>query len=102
MQHLTESEKAYRRGALQTLQFIIPNLSYGMTGTQVINLLVKFQEALIKGRVSLDPKYLGTYMDTITKEVMGECCTLTECTSLYTMPKQLPSSPDGDPWHPEM
>lgn len=70
MQHLTEAERAYRRAALQSIQFLIAALVE--TEVAVPDWLVEWEQALVKARTSLEVRYLGTYMDTVSREVLGK------------------------------
>lgn len=60
---LTESEKAYRRGALQAIQFLLADCRINH------QLVVKYEQSLVAARDSKDVRYLGAYMDEIRKDV---------------------------------
>lgn len=69
MKSLTESERAYRRGALQALQFFQSDIRAGTDLREFLYLLALYIEECKRGRVSMDDDYLGTYMDTIRQMV---------------------------------
>lgn len=74
---LTQEERAYRRGALQVVQFIIANMPKGditqkgesLSGqvNDIREYLASWEKELLKGRDSQEAKYLGTYCDTIRR-----------------------------------
>jgi hypothetical protein len=66
---LDESERAYRRGALQAIQFLKELISPVWTGPVASQVLNRFEQELIKGRTSEEVAYLGTYLDTVVQKV---------------------------------
>lgn len=72
---LTETERAYRRGALQAVQYLMRSLHsnpiYRADGTpswldyEVLRRMTAWELALIAARDDPDPKWLGKYLDEI-------------------------------------
>lgn len=65
---LTKDERAYRRGALQAIQFLIRDL-YQTSPHLLWQKIALWEQELIAGRESSDPKYLGTYLDEVMSRV---------------------------------
>lgn len=65
---LDEKERAYRRGALQAIQFLQTYL-HGKDSSEYLGTIADWREKLLNARDSTNVKYLGTYLDEIRKEV---------------------------------
>lgn len=65
--HLTEHERAYRRGCLHAVQYLLEDL-HGLIGPPAVQLLVAYQRELVAGRDSADPVYLGHYLDIVRRK----------------------------------
>lgn len=63
---LSKEERAYRRGALQAIQWLIASLG-GQEPS--LEFLARWEQALVAGRTSLKARYLGTYLDEITSDL---------------------------------
>ncbi len=61
-------ERAYRRGALQAIEFALREIT-SLPPDQILEWLGRYQQALVEGRSSLDMKYMGTYLDEVLKSV---------------------------------
>lgn len=68
MRQLTESERAYRRGALQALEFILSDLDTSSKEATTKH-LSHWLQCLRGGRTSTDVAFLGTYLDTVREHV---------------------------------
>ncbi len=66
---LNAEERAYRRGALQCLQFALASMPKFLNASSYPLHLAEWEQALLKARDSEDPRYLGHYMDEIRKDV---------------------------------
>lgn len=75
MQKLTEAERAYRRGCLQTVIFLKRILTTAISKHETTMYISKMEQALLAGRNSHDNRYLGTYLDQIMQEVMEDATT---------------------------
>lgn len=72
MLELTKEERAYRRGALQAIQFLIADLrQLGLLEPRVAHAIACWQQELIAGRDSNELAYLGKYLDEIRRRVGG-------------------------------
>lgn len=69
MLELTKDERAYRRGAVQSLEFLLAAMDMRWDKGQMMLFIGKWHQALLDGRGSTNPAYLGTYMDEIRKRV---------------------------------
>lgn len=70
MRCLTEAERAYRRGALQAIQFLRTDLiPLASNDIALWRMIGAYEQSLIQGRDSLEVGYLGTYMDEIRHRV---------------------------------
>lgn len=65
---LTKEERAYRRGALQAVEFLLGDVA-GLPPGQIPARLAEWKQALVRARESGDLRYLGHYMDEVRADV---------------------------------
>jgi hypothetical protein len=67
---LTEHERAYRRGAVQAVQYLIKDALDTLKPEQgAFALLSDWQQMLKAVRDDEDPELLGTFMDTVLQRI---------------------------------
>lgn len=66
---LTRDERAYRRGALQAIQFLLADLKGRAVPLGLLMRVGSWEQALVAGRGSEDPAYLGKYLDEVRRRV---------------------------------
>ena len=67
---MTQQERAYRRGALQAVQFLMEDLS-GVDDSKLRERIAEWEQSLVAARDSEDVAYLGHFMDVVRGRVGG-------------------------------
>lgn len=68
MNELTKEERAYRRGALQSIEYLLEDISL-LPACPITLRIGLWALALKRGRNDIDTRYLGEYLDEIRKDV---------------------------------
>ena len=90
---LTAEEHAYRRGALQALEYILADVT-GIQSVLIIPRLAQWQQALLKGRDDQDVIYLGKYLDEVTNRLQRNLDGTFSCNIYAVGIEQKPNSFD--------
>lgn len=72
MSELSKEERAYRRGAVEAVKYLRHLFAKVSDRDHRIEMHWRFENALAKARDNTDPRYLGTYLDEIMKDVCGD------------------------------
>lgn len=68
---LTKEERAYRRGALQAIQFLVRMLQDCKCSEEAWKVISNWEQLLHKYRGDSHPRLQGTYLDTIMREMLN-------------------------------